>query len=515
MKKSTGPIQASHVNSGTSVPADELPWPETRGRVVRFRKTHVEVEEDASVTAFGGLDLASAFCRRFKVAEKIDAHVSVLKRHLPYHESDHVLTQCLNLYVGGTCLEDQAHLQHSEPVLKLLGAVRLPDPTTAGDFLRRFDETENPGSLAGLRRAGDEVQRAVWERLAQVKKKAGKKELLAVVDIDSHSKKLYGAQKEGADFSHSGKWSYRPLVFTLAGVGECLAIRLRPGNTKDPVGVAEVIRELVPRLKEFYVHVLFRGDSAFEDSEVRKACEETNSYYAFVGRAFKDRPGLAASIPEEEWEGFRTRAQRAQAARSRKKGYKSRRKKANRRRKRARARKYKDLSLKHQALAERPLVIGKKPIEKGRLVIRRQTIEVRKGQKRLFPEIRHRYIATNLPPRIWPASKVVDTTYIRCDQENIVEQMKNGLSIWRMPVAKEHGNAAWIEIGRLAWNLGKWIAQLALPEEVVRWEWKRFRLAFVSIPARIIETGRRLIVRFFDSVRFTSTLVAAHQKLQV
>jgi len=335
------------------------------------------------------------------------------------------------------------------------------------------------------------------------------------VDIDTHGKKLYGAQKQGGDFSHSGTWSYRPLVLTLAGVGECLAIRLRPGNTKDPVGVAEVIRELAPRLQESFVQVLFRGDSAFDDSGVREACEETGSYYAFVGRSFDDRPGLAESIPRREWRGFETRAQRVQVERSRKEGYRSRRKKKNLRRKRARERGYKDLRLQRQSLAECPLVMGKKAVENGRLVIRRQRIEVWKEQRRLFPETRYRYVSTNLPPRTWPAWKVVDMTYLRCDQENIIEQMKNGLAIWRMPVAEEHGNAAWLEIGRLAWNLGKWISQMALPEEVVRWEWKRFRQAFVTVPARIIKTGRQIFIRFFDSIRHTWTLVAAHQQLQV
>ena len=77
------------------------------------------------------------------------------------------------------------------------------------------------------------------------------------------------------------------------------------------------------------------------------------------------------------------------------------------------------------------------------------------------------------------------------------------------------GNAAWLEIARLAWNLAKWIARLTLPEEVVRWEWKRFRQAFVYVAARVIRTGRRIILRFLGSHRFVGALVAAHQQLQV
>ena len=158
MKKATAFVRASHLNTGTGIPEEELAWPETSGRVTRLPKLHVEVADRSTVTPYGGLALASAFLRRFRVAQAIDERVQVLKLHLPYHESDHVIAQALNLYAGGTCIEDQAALQHDEGVLRMLGACRLPDPTTAGDFLRRFEERRNRGSLAGLRAAIDTVQ---------------------------------------------------------------------------------------------------------------------------------------------------------------------------------------------------------------------------------------------------------------------------------------------------------------------------------------------------------------------
>ena len=149
MKPSIEVRRASHVNTGTSVPREELPWPEIGGRVSRLPRTHVEVDERSEVTPYGGLAIATAFLRRFKVAERIDRHVKVFLLHLPYHESDHVLAQTLNLYVGGTCIEDVANLQHSEAARRIIGACRIPDPTTAGDFLRRFHEKEH--QLPGLR----------------------------------------------------------------------------------------------------------------------------------------------------------------------------------------------------------------------------------------------------------------------------------------------------------------------------------------------------------------------------
>jgi hypothetical protein len=40
---------------------------------------------------------------------------------------------------GGSCLEDLETRRSDEAFLNALGAHRLLDPTTAGDFLRRFD----------------------------------------------------------------------------------------------------------------------------------------------------------------------------------------------------------------------------------------------------------------------------------------------------------------------------------------------------------------------------------------
>ena len=108
---------------------------------------------------------------------------------------------------------------------------------------------------------------------------------------------------------------------------------------------------------------------------------------------------------------------------------------------------------------------------------------------------------------------MVDHTYQRCDQENLIEQMGSGLAAWRMPVAEFDGNSAWLEIARLAWNLGKWIAQLALPAEVTRWEWKRFRLHYVLVPAQLIKRARQMWVRFMGPRSTIEPLLRAFEVL--
>jgi hypothetical protein len=130
----------------------------------------------------------------------------------PYHESDHVLALMYTLYADGSCLEDQAVLQGSEAIRRLVGACRIPDPTRAGDFLRRFKSAEDPGRLSQVI---NEVQEAVWSKLPARLRRHRNKHDMALVDLDGHIKPLYRVQKEGADFRYNRQRSYQPTIRTF------------------------------------------------------------------------------------------------------------------------------------------------------------------------------------------------------------------------------------------------------------------------------------------------------------
>ncbi len=405
-----------------------------------------------------------------------------------------------------------ANLQQSEAVLRMLGACRLPDPTTGGDFLRRFDDEVYPGSLRDLRAAGDEIQNRAWKKIKKRRKRRKGLEAWTMVDVDGHWEETTGVQKE-ADFDRKGRWGYLPLAVTLGGTQEVLALRNRIGIQRSSTGAAEILRGALRRVKSHLgKKVLARADSDFDLAGMRRVCEEEGSHFAFVGREFSNRPGIAESIPERNWKPFRTRAARMEAERKKAPGYRPRQNKENRRKARAAERGWTELELAKQWVAEVPYTYGDSP-KAYRLVIRRQLIEHKLGQLTLFTEYRYRYVITNLP-KSWTAIDVIDATYQPCDQENLIEQLGSGIAAWRMPVAELAGNSAWLEIARLAWNLGKWVAQLALPTEVVRWEWKRFRHAFVVVPAQVLRRAKQIWIRISGSHRFVEEYLAAHARLQ-
>ena len=96
--------------------------------------------------------------RRIGLIHDIDHNLHLLKRHSPYHESDHVLNIAFNILAGGKRLEHLELRRNDEVYLNALGAQRLPDPTTEGDFCRRFSEAD----VVTLMDALNQTRRRVW-----------------------------------------------------------------------------------------------------------------------------------------------------------------------------------------------------------------------------------------------------------------------------------------------------------------------------------------------------------------
>jgi hypothetical protein len=109
-----------------------------------FRARNIQYAHSDRVRglASGGIGAMHLLAQQTGLVAAIDARVGVFKRHLPYHESDHVLGITYNVLCGGTCLQDIEQRRQDEVYLDALGAQRIPDPTTAGDFCRRFGAAE-------------------------------------------------------------------------------------------------------------------------------------------------------------------------------------------------------------------------------------------------------------------------------------------------------------------------------------------------------------------------------------
>src|SRR5688572_12261532 len=141
--------------------------------------------------------------RQVKLAEAIDKRLIVLKVHLPYHESDHVLNLAYNALCDGVCLQDLELRRNDEVFLDAVGALRVPDPTTAGDFCRRFT---SPEQIRNLLDAINDARLNVWRQQPAAFFD------LAIIDADGSLVETGGQCKEGMDIAYDGTWGYHPLI---------------------------------------------------------------------------------------------------------------------------------------------------------------------------------------------------------------------------------------------------------------------------------------------------------------
>jgi hypothetical protein len=117
-------------------------------------------------------------------------------------------------------------------------------------------------------------------------------------------------------------------------------------------------------------------------------------------------------------------------------------------------------------------------------------------------------------------SAAEDTVYQaneRCNQENLIEQLKNGVNAMRVPAYDLNSNWAYMVIASLAWTLKAWFA-LTLPraadrEELLRMEFKRFLQAVMLVPCQVIRGGHRILLRLLAYTRGVRLLFASLRAL--
>ena len=150
---------------------------------------HYELSVRDRGIACGGIGAVHLLARNSGLIANLDRRLHLLKVHLPYHESDHVLTIAYNLLAGGECLQDLELLRQDEVFLDALGATRIPDPTTAGDFCRRFDEP----AVWTLLDAINQTRQSLWAL------QPPKFFTRAILDADGTLAPTTGACKQGMD----------------------------------------------------------------------------------------------------------------------------------------------------------------------------------------------------------------------------------------------------------------------------------------------------------------------------
>lgn len=463
---------------------------------------HYELARRDRGLGCGGIGMMHLLARRVGLIDAIDEHVQVLKVHKPYHESDHVLNMAYNILAGGDCLEDIELLRNDEVYLDALGAERIPDPTTAGDFCRRFTTDD---SILRLMETINQVRLNVWRQ------QADDFFVQAIVDADGTIAPTFGECKQGMHLSYNGQWGYHPLVISLANTKEPLYLVNRPGHRPSHEQADAYLDRVIALCRRGgFRRVLLRGDTDFEQTWKLDGWDKAGDVtFIFGADAVKTLVDKAESLENGAWRRL-GRPPKYEVKTS------PRQRPTNVKEQVVRDKRFKNLVLQWEDVAEfdySPTRCKKH----YRMIVLRKRIAVEKGQERLFEQYRYHFYITN--DRDSDAEAIVFSANDRCDQENLIEQLKNGVKSMRNPLDNLHSNWAHMVMASLAWTLKAWCG-LLLPirgrwrdkhesqrSKILKMEFKRFAQALIRLPCQIVRTGRRLVYRLLSWNPWTGVLL--------
>jgi hypothetical protein len=437
-----------------------------------------EMGEKTRAMNYGGIGAIHKMVKQIGLDQEIDNRLDLLKVHVPYHESDHVLNLTYNALVGGVRLEDIELRRNDEVFMDAIGAQRIPDPTTAGDFTRRFERKDNVLLMDAINAARERV----WSKAPRGLMKE------AIIDVDGTLAGTLGQCKQGMDISYKGIWGYHPLILSLANTNEVLYLVNRPGNVASHEGAAEWMDKAIDLVAPHCERILLRGDTDFS---LTKHFDRWSARVDFVFGmdASKGRVARAEALEEACWAPL----QRPPKYEVRTQG---RKRPKNIKEQIVIERNFDNIRLNSEQVAEFEYRPGK-CTQSYRMVVVRKNLSIEKGERVLFDEIRYFFYITTR--RDLTADEVVGHANKRCNQENVIAQLKNGVNAMRMPVRDLNSNWSYLIMAALAWNLKAWFGML-MPNrircaQVLKMEFRRFLQMFILIPCQIVLTGRKIVYR--------------------
>lgn len=473
-------------------------WPAQAKPMFGARNIQYEMAERVRAVDCGAIGAFHQLARNTGLIRAIDDRVDVLKRHLPYHESDHVLNIAYNSLTGGNCLDDIEMRRNDEAYMDALGAERLPDPTTAGDFTRRFTEQD----VLALLEAVNSIRPKMWKRRLR-----GSEKEEAILDVDGTLAPTTGECKAGMGLAYNGVWGYHPLLISLANTQEPLYLVNRSGNRPSHDGAAEWLDRAIELASQAFERVCLRGDTDFALTAHFDRWTDNGVRFAFGKDATKNLVDMAEGLDKRRWRALERREKLSSDRKKRKRP-------VNVKEQIVVEKQYKNITLEKEHVAELSYQPSKcnRPY---RVIVLRKKLLVEQGQMVLCDDVRYFFYITNIEE--FSPAEVVFFCNERCNQENLIEQLKNGLNALRMPVGDLVSNWAYMVMSSLAWTLKAWFALLVRHrqrrDELLKMEFRRFLNTIVRLPTQIVRGGRRIVFRILGYNDWTRTFLETYDTI--
>ncbi len=477
--------------------------------MIRPTNIQLELAQKQQAVHCGGLAIINQLVKSIDLRKHINDAAAVLTLHLPYDEADHVLNIAFNLLAGGTCLEHLELRRNDEAYLDALGAERIPDPTTAGDFCRRFSGAQLIEFFQGINR----VRQNVW---AQQEDSFFDQ---ATIEADGTMVETAGEKKEGIGINHKGQWGYHPLVVTLAQTQELLYLANRSGNRpshEDAWFYFDLAIEQCRRAG--FRKIVLRGDTDFSQTTHLDRWDEDGIKFIFGFDANKSVQQIADELPESAWQPLVRETKQPATERAKRPNVKEQIVVDNG---------YENQRLRAESFAEfdySPYACGKV----YRMVVVRKEIDVTKGQAYLFAKDKLFFYITNETAQDAPAREVIRGGNQRCNQENTISQL-NACGALSAPLDSLESNWAYMAFASLAWTLKLWSGMMvrvkgnpnqrrvrqATRLKVIWMEFSTFLNSLMLIPAQVIRSSRQRKFRFLTYRPSVDLLFTLHDHISM
>ena len=395
------------------------------------------------LTSHAGTVLLQDFAQRLGIERVLDEELQVKARERGYSEGQAIRGLVYNLILGGTHLSDLDVLRGDPGTQELLNAEAILAPTTAGEFLRKFDI----GNVQDLQRVHLRLQQRV---------RVHQQTTHCTVDLDSSIYEQCSTAKEGSTKAYNGEVGYHPLFAFWAEEGELLFSHLRRGSAYTARNILWFLRETFKRVPPTAVKQL-RADSGFYSKDVVEWSEAHGFIFTITAEQTAPLLEAIAALPEPSWHQL-PEYDLAEVA-----------------------------ELRYQPTG------WSQPY---RYVVKRE-LAVRKTG-----ELYWKYNATVTNDERRSARALVVWHLQHAAMENAIKEHKSGFGLEKLPTQKFHANWAYLLIGQLAFNLLAWFKRLVLPPAYHQATVKTIRHHLLNLAGKIVHTARQCFLMLSDRYRY-------------
>jgi len=422
------------------------------GHTIRLKAT------TEPLTVHTGLSLFYAMAEILKIPKSLDDHVQVKQRDSGYPESEHILALAANAFVGGDFLDDLEALREDDGIKMAIGRKEIPDPTTAGDFCRRFSR----GHILQINKAFAEIEHEVYKKRKDVSD--------LTIDVDAKVHEVYGKKKQGAAKAYNGVYSLQPMYAFADETDELLHVEVRSGNTHPGAKAVSYLRRLAKKIPSSVEKIYLRSDSAFYNREVVEFCEEKGWEFSITADQTAALLRAINTLAPDAW-----------------------------------CQDTEDAEIAYGEFTYNPV-----KWKKGcRYLVRREREKEKQGQKALFEKYSYYVVVTNKEGEV----KALMKTHAgrgRCEKR--IGQFTNEF-LSHLPLKEFMANWVYLLCAQLAYNLSLWIRDLVLPKGYRKKHIKRIRRTIGLIASKVISGGRQISLRISLLHHWWRDFVQAWEKI--